>query len=268
MGEAKATVSPGWLVWLRALPRTSVLVFCAVLLAAVQAVLGLLEASVWIRVVGTVLVAAVGVASELDKLRTRRREEWAVAEKALETQAAAEAEWLRRVQECLRLWPAPTVADVDPYALGVARSSLAERHTAGDGETPPYVERDIDQAAQKRLRASGLVLIVGTPASGATRTAYQLALADPQAAGRLVLAPQAPDGLRRALDDLDVLSRLAPRTRLLLWLDRVDRFDEHGLTAAMLRRRRERSPGLRVVATIPSTRYETWATEQSGVAEE
>src|SRR6202171_5128566 len=101
--------------------------------------------------------------------------------------------------------------------------------------------------------------------SGVTRTAYQLALTVPTSP--LILVSAAPHGLTTALGDLDVLSRLAPRTRLLLWLDRVDTFTKAGLTAAMLRRCSERSPGLRVVATISSIRYEVWATENHSVAD-
>jgi tetratricopeptide (TPR) repeat protein len=124
----------------------------------------------------------------------------------------------------------------------------------------------IDSLALKRLREQGLLLIIGAPASGATRTAYQVARADSDR--RLVLAPGPPHGLKAALDELDVVSRLAPPVRLLLWLDRVDEFPGPGLTAAMLRRCRQRSPGLRVVATISSTRYAAWASENPEVAAE
>src|SRR5664280_1197524 len=77
-----------------------------------------------------------------------------------------------------------------------------------------------------------------------------------------------PQGLRQVLDDLDVLSRLEPPVRLILWLDRVDTFAPGGITAELLRRCRQRSPGLWVVATISTTRYKTWATEEASVAAE
>jgi hypothetical protein len=169
------------------------------------------------------------------------------------------------VQDCL-LWPVPRIRDVDPYTqLGVARSQRAEGYPVDGKGVAPYVERDIDPMARQRLQSQGSVLLVGTPASGVTRTAYQLALTVPTSP--LVLVPQAPHGLTTALDDLDVLTRLAPGTRLLLWLDRVDTFTKGGLTAAMLRRCRERSPGLRIVATISSIRFEVWATENPSVAQ-
>ncbi|MGR7023053.1 tetratricopeptide repeat protein [Geodermatophilus sp. URMC 62] len=213
-----------------------------------------------------------GVASELDKWQTKRREQREAEQQEREAEAAAEAEWQRRAQNCLRLWPAPPLADADPYILGVAQSDLAQRHTPAGEALAPYVPRglksgDIDSLALKRLKAQGLLLIIGAPASGATRTAYEVARAD--STRRLVLAPEPPQGLTTALDELDVVSRLAPPIRLLLWLDRVDRFTGPGATVvAMLRRCRRESPALRVVATISSTRYAVWASENPEVAAE
>src|SRR4051812_12145852 len=157
------------------------------------------------------------------------------------------------------------------YTLGVARSALAQRHTPAGEVLPPYVPRNltsgaIDSLALKRLQAQGLLLIIGAPASGATRTAHQVARADSDR--RLVLAPEPPQGLKTALDELDVVSRLAPPVRLLLWLDRVDKFPGSGSTVAMLRRCRQRAPGLRVVATISSIHYAAWASEKPEVAAE
>ena len=206
-----------------------------------------------------------GVAAAVVKERADSREKKKAEEEKRREEAAAEAKWLQAVQDCL-LWPLPLVRDIHPYQqLGVAQSQLAESYTA-DGElVPPYVDRDIDQTARKRLQSDGLVLLVGTPASGVTRTAYQLVLTVPTSP--LILVSASPHGLTAALGELDVLSRLAPGTRLLLWLDRVDTFTPGGLTATMLRRVRERSPGLRVVATISSIRYEVWATENRSVAD-
>ncbi|WP_406051299.1 tetratricopeptide repeat protein [Kribbella sp. NBC_00889] len=186
-------------------------------------------------------------------------------QRVLDAAAAAKAAWLRSARESLRKWPAPLLADLDPpELLGVTESSLADRYA--EGPLAPYVERDIDRIARERLRSKGLLLLVGAPASGVTRTAYETALSDP--VPRHVLAPISPDGLRRAIDELDVLSHLATRTSLMLWLDRVDRFAPSGLTVRMLRECRERSPGLRVVATVLSTCYLAWATEQADLAAE
>ena len=254
-----------WLTWVRALPRASVLVFCGIAMTAVQAVLGVLQARIGVRVTAAFLVAA-AAASEIDKSHIRRGEQREAEQQARQTREAAEAEWLRQAQDCLRVWPAPRIDEVDPYVLGVAQSPLADRYARAGERLPPYVGRDWDAVARERLRARGLVLLIGAPASGVTRTAYEVASGGPTT--RVVLAPQAPNGLRNALHDLDVLSRLEPPVRLVLWLDRVDAFADDGLKAAMLRRCRERSPGLWVVATISTTRYQTWETEQSDAATE
>lgn len=245
--------------WSRELPRSSVLVFCCALLAAVQTVLGLVDAPLWTRLLAAVLVLALAGGSELDKLQTKRREE-------REAEESREAEWQSRAERSLRLWPAPSLAEADPHALGVARSRLAQRCTPANAVIAPYVKRDVDRLATKRLREQGCLLIVGAPASGATRTAYQVA---PEAIGdRLVLAPEPPQGLATIIDELDVVSRLAPPAQLLLWLDRIDAFSGPGVTAAVLRRCRKASPGLRVVATISSTRYAAWASEHAEMAAE
>ena len=80
----------------------------------------------------------------------------------------------------------------------------------------------------------------GEPASGVTRTAYELALADPT--GRTVLAPRPTDGLRIAVTELEVLSRLRPLTRLLLWLDNIADHSTDGLNRSLLDQCREESP--------------------------
>lgn len=254
-----------WISWVRRLPAGTVLSLGAAVAAAAYTILTLLQAPLWSRLLATIGVAGVGAAVAFEKLRTDRRAKKDSEAQKRREEAVAEAKWLQAVQDCL-LWPLPKIRDVDPYKqLGVARSQLAERYTA-DGELiPPYVDRDIDQMARKRLQSDGSVLLVGTPASGVTRTAYQLAVTVPTSPQ--VFVPQASHGLTTALGDLDVLSRLKPQTARLLWLDRVDTFTEGGLTAAMLRRCREGSPGLLVVATISSIRYEVWATENPSVAE-
>ncbi len=253
------------MVRVRTLPRATVLVLCGAFMAAIQTVLALLEAPVGVRLAGIGVVFAVAVASEADKLSTRRREYRESAHQAEQAREAARVAWLRKVRGWFRVWPPPRMDEADPYALGLARSALADRYAQPGGGLPPYVERSKDATARERLRARGLLLIVGAPASGSTRTAYEVVRADPSA--RVILAPQAPDGLRSAIDDAEVLSVLEAR-RIVLWLDHVDAFAGGGLTAAMLRDVRDRSPGRRVIATIPMKEYSTWATEESDVANE
>ncbi|MFE5703255.1 tetratricopeptide repeat protein [Rhodococcus koreensis] len=227
--------------------------------------MALLEAPVSWRLIAAALVFAVFCGSELDKWHTRRIEQREAEQQEQHAREAAESAWKRAAEDCLQIWPAPPIRDVDPYKhLGVARSLLAGSFTQVGDLVPPYVERDIDQWARERLQSSGAVLLIGTPASGVTRSAYQLALTAP--ASSVALIPTGPQGLATALGELDVLSRLPSGARPLLWLGGIDSFTP-GLTSAMLRRCRER-PGMRIVATISSTQYEVWEAENRLLAEE
>src|SRR5450759_4810697 len=155
------TSGSGWLEWFRRLPRASVLVFCTVALAAVQAVLAALDAATAIRIAAAVLIAAVAVASELDKLHTRRLEEHEAELQAQQERQAAEAEWLRQVRTCLREWPAPRTDEVDPYVLGVVQSPLAT-----GTPYPASACRPTLTATGMRWRASGCAREVCCCSSG------------------------------------------------------------------------------------------------------
>jgi hypothetical protein len=52
----------------------------------------------------------------------------------------------------------------------------------------------------------------------------------------------------------------------VLWLDRLNRFSPAAVTVPMLRQSRKESPGLRVVATINSTRYAAFLGEEPELA--
>ncbi|WP_157792805.1 hypothetical protein, partial [Rhodococcus opacus] len=227
--------------------------------------MALLEAPVSWRLIAAALVFAVFCGSELDKWHTRSIEQREAEQQEQHAREAAESAWKGAAEDCLRIWPAPPVRDVDPYKhLGVARSLLAGSFTQAGELVPPYVERDIDQWARERLQSSGAVLLIGTPASGVTRSAYQLTLTAPVSS--VALIPTGPHGLATALGELDVLSRLPAGARPLLWLGGIDSFTPE-LTSTMLRRCRER-PGMRIVATISSTEYEVWEAESRVLAEE
>src|SRR3954447_14808006 len=88
----------GRLAWLRALPRSSVWGVCAVLSAAVVGILALFNAPSWSRFIAIVLGAAVGVASEVDTLSIKRREQQETEQQARAAEAATEVEWQRRAQ--------------------------------------------------------------------------------------------------------------------------------------------------------------------------
>ena len=206
----------------------------------------------------------IGLASEVDKLHTKRLERAEAERAAQEVAAAREREWLRGAQDELRFWPAPQMDETPVAALGVKPELGRAAGLSGSGEAGPYVPRAIDEKAALRLRERGFVLLVGEPASGVTRTAAELA----QTAGstRRVLAPRPPHGLRRSVNELNVLDRLQPPVRLVLWLDRISDYLPDGVTVPLLQRCQEASPRLRIVATIGSTRYLRWQTEQPELA--
>jgi tetratricopeptide (TPR) repeat protein len=166
-------------------------------------------------------------------------------------------------RSALRIWPAPEIADADPELLGITASRRISG-SADDSTLTRYVPRDIDSKAAERLRSRGAVLLVGEPASGVTRTAYELALTDPTR--RKVLAPRPTDGLRIAVTELEVLRRLAPPTRVLLWLDNIADHSTDGLNRSLLDQCREESLGLRVIATIRSPDYQSWRARQPELA--
>jgi hypothetical protein len=60
--------------WFRAMPRTHLFGFCAVLVTLLQAILALLEAPPWIRILALAVVATIALLSEADKWRTKRME--------------------------------------------------------------------------------------------------------------------------------------------------------------------------------------------------
>jgi hypothetical protein len=254
------------LAGLRSLSTGTVLALAAVALGLVQTGLAAVGAPVWARLVAACIIAVIAAVSELDKANQRRAEKTAAAQAAQAEADAAEAALVRSVRETLRVWPLPKVADADPHeAFQVARTDLHEGY-AKEGPLPACVLRDCGRLAQGRLRERGNLLLIGAPASGVTRTAYQIALIG--APGALVLSPLPGAGLRRALGELDVLARVTPQAHLLLWLDRIDQFLPDGLSAQMLRECRKRSPGLRVIATIASNRYPQFAADSRELFDE
>lgn len=252
------------LAWLRTRRWAVVLTGGATLLALVQTLLGFANARIWIRVVGACVVAAVALLSLLDQQRTKRRDKIAAEKESHDAAAAVEQKWLQHAEEWLRLWPVPRIDEAHPLAMGVRQAICRDAQDPPDNGTGPYIRRDIDQEAALQLRANGRLLLVGEPGSGVTRTALHAAQSGE--AKRSVLAPRAPNGLQNSLNELDVLSRLRPPTRLVLWLDKINEFAPNGVTVSLLKRCASASPRLRIVATISSMLYESWHAEQSELA--
>ncbi|KAA9376027.1 hypothetical protein F5972_25265 [Microbispora cellulosiformans] len=125
-----------------------------------------------------------------------------------------------------------TPAEWDPFHLGVNRPATAPGVLSGASLPPltPYIVRPHDRLLRKVLSqsASTIVVLVGSPATGRTRTALE--------AVRSCL----PDwSLVRPIDIPDLMEMLkagwvVPRT--VLWLDRVPLFLNHNETVARMLR--------------------------------
>jgi hypothetical protein len=216
------------------------------------------------QVSGTLLAAVVILPPALLWAWSHRRRPGMTARSTLAQGETADLLAVRTfARSALRIWPAPEIADADPELLGITASRRISG-SADDSTLTRYVPRDIDSKAAERLRSRGAVLLVGEPASGVTRTAYELALTDPTR--RKVLAPRPTDGLRIAVTELEVLRRLAPPTRVLLWLDNIADHSTDGLNRSLLDQCREESLGLRVIATIRSPDYQSWRARQPELA--
>ncbi|MEU6593059.1 hypothetical protein ABZ923_28135 [Streptomyces sp. NPDC046881] len=143
----------------------------------------------------------------------------------------------------------PTATELEPLAHGVRPA----RRVKGLPQLPPYVEREADGAVGTALADGGLVVVLGEPFAGKSRTALAILAAELPTAR--VYAPDAgadlrglPDMLRGAaehhvlwLDDLDghlgdggleprLLARLAGLGTVVLATLREDAYDEYRQT--------------------------------------
>ncbi|MGW8813873.1 tetratricopeptide repeat protein [Gordonia terrae] len=250
------------MVWFRKLSALTVVGITAAFFTTATAILTIAGAPSWGRYTVAGLGFVVLAIEALVKLRDKRRDDAAAQAKENEAREASEAERDRRIGDALLEMPT-AVNDVDPVALGVVKSQTASRLDIP--ELPAYIDRDIDKLAEQRLRKMGSVLLIGDPASGVTRTAYELAKRT--VPNSLVIAPRAPDGLRTLLSDHGALSTLAPETPVLLWFDRIHEFGPKNVTASMLQQCLEHNRGSRIVATVPSgTAYQAWSTDNPRLA--
>jgi tetratricopeptide (TPR) repeat protein len=255
---SKGISQSGWRAWLRNLQFGWILTVSVLALGATQTILALLEADTRTRLVVAVLILVVGLLAVLEKWHLDQAEHRAEILREQRARDEAEATWQRAIIPCLRLWPLVEMDDVDPFELSVHRPQLQDQAEA-DTVLNPHIPRTVDTRAVEQLEYDGAVLLIGEAASGVTRTAYEVAKCCGNEPGdRLILAPEGAEGLRKALTDLNVLDRIPPNARVLLWLDNVDEYDLQGLTAKVLREYPGMPSGLRIVATISERTYRVW----------
>lgn len=110
----------------------------------------------------------------------------------------------------------PTVAEVDPYRIGVARSRYADDHQ------DPYVSREVDAALDSMLSADLFVCVAGPSAAGKSRTAIEAArrvLPD-----AILLVPRVASGALMRLFGSDSPLLRDPIRPVVVWLDDLDRY--------------------------------------------
>lgn len=217
---------------------------------------GLADLSAPVVVAFAVIPSGLGVGAYVHERIERRNQEREEQARLAAVAAAKDKDRIREIEGVVT-WPLPLVVEADPFDFGVHRPLLSGGRT---GQLGPYVARDVDQRADEALGKNGVLLLIGAPGSGVSRTAWELATR--LTMNRRLLAP-VPGRLEDAYQ-LEVFSRMKG-SHLVLWLDRIDKHTD--LTADLLKRCQKASSGLRVIATISTRDYDAWAAEHDDLAE-
>jgi hypothetical protein len=120
----------------------------------------------------------------------------------------------------LAIWPLPGVCEANPFDLGVRPEARA-----GSRPLDQYRARPEDRELDAALKEADVVLVIGPPGVGKTRSAAE-ALRRVDADATLVV-PEDAAGLTRALggaSDLLSVPRDGTKRRHVLWLDDLERF--------------------------------------------
>lgn len=166
----------------------------------------------------------------------------------------------RKARALLRNQPDTAGTYADPYALGIFPARTGVQPVGSD--LPVYVERDIDERLRSALRCqNAVVVIVGPPLSGKSRTGYEAVRSTCQDAR--LLYPRNADALRKlAGSDLG----RQKRGPVILWLDDLRRF-ESALDAQTWEKLVRAWPGIKVVATIRTADFAALCTSSGEHAE-
>jgi len=124
------------------------------------------------------------------------------------------------LDDALAIWPPPGVREASPFDLGVRPDAHA-----GGRPLRQYRARPEDRELDAALKKPGVVLVIGPPGVGKTRSAAEaLRRVDPNAT---LIVPEDAAGLTRALSgasDLLSIPRDGTKRRHVLWLDGLERF--------------------------------------------
>jgi hypothetical protein len=138
---------------------------------------------------------------------------------ASRSERAATRNQAEALRDMLSSWPLRTPGDMSAYALGV-RSPAAS--VTGGQPAPQYVSRDVDPQVQEALTLGTVVLLVGPPCAGKSRTALHAVGTCERTQDARVIAPDDAQALRKLLRYPDWV--IDPGGHYILWLDDLDRY--------------------------------------------
>jgi cellulose synthase operon protein C len=138
----------------------------------------------------------------------------------------------------------PTVAQVDPYKVGVSRSNYVDHD--------PYITREADQSLDDALKNALFVLILGAPKAGKSRTAIEAAKRTMPLSKFIAPKPGLISDLINLEPRLDVGT-----TPAILWLDELDRYlaSAGDLDLPLLDRLMKNNPPIVVLSTMTTQQY-------------
>ena len=169
--------------------------------------------------------------------------------------------------------PPVPVRDVDPYAIGVFESDLANTAAKESGKSePPYVKRhiDIDGRMDNAFSEAALadhkrlVPVLGVPKSGKSRTLWEAVLRNVPNRTLIALRKPRTDG-EGAPEHQPLVALLdagieASEDGLVVWLDDAHQHVGYGLTVRNLERLVEKYPGAIIAMTFHIGELEGLAT--------
>jgi tetratricopeptide (TPR) repeat protein len=170
----------------------------------------------------------------------------------------------------LAAWPLPIASQIDPYErLNLPRPAvgpgLAQSGRGALQQSYPYVPRAVDATLRELLRDEQLILLVGEPKAGKTRTAYEAVLH--VCPNRRIVIPRRddPEGLTTLLQEAATSLR---RFQLLIWLDDLDAFlVPGGLATQGLDAILENFSDVRILATITARAHREIHGGAQGIAD-
>ena len=159
------------------------------------------------------------------------------------------------VAQLLRIPPA-LVGDIDPYEIGVSRSSIAEA-MSGDQLRPPYVGRSVDDCLDAAISKRRIALLIGDSKSGKSRSAYEaIRRCCPDATLLVAGSPNANSNVVRELLARD-RHRSVPGKSYVLWFDDVLPFlATNALDISLILRIQREFPEVALIATMQAVDYE------------